>query len=202
MFYKVLFVVVALELVFTPAEADSWQKEFTKEGITIYTKSVPGSAMKAFMAEAIIDAPMETVNRILIDTPGQVKWIPDCIFSIDLQKISETHLISYNETKAPVVDNRDVVVETRITISKDKIIHSFRALNRPDLKPELKGKVRIKDMEGKWELTRMGDKTMVIYEVRANPGGSMPAWLVNSASKDVPLKTIRGLRQMAASGKY
>jgi len=192
-----VIMMIGLSLAMT---ADKWKPEFTKNGISVYTKVLPGSSLKAFRAEGDIQAAIETVNSILYDTAGQVKWMPDCIVSYDISNGPENVFISYNETKAPFVNNRDVIVETVITKSKNRIIHESRAVDRPDLVPEFKGKVRITDMSARWELVRSDRGTHVIYEVIANPGGYIPRWLTNLASSDIPYRTVLGLKS-AAEGK-
>lgn len=175
--------------------ADKWKLEFIKDGISVYTGDIPGSSLKAFMAEGDIQASIETVNSVLYDTPGQVRWMPDCIVAYDLRNDPENVFISYNETKAPLVNNRDVIVETVITKSKNRIIHESRAIDRPDLVPEKKGKVRIRNMQARWELTAAGCFTHVKYEVMADPRGVIPGWLANAASTDIPYRTIIALRK-------
>jgi hypothetical protein len=198
MIFKKLLILPLVIIAFSPAFGDSWVKEFVKDGITIYTMDISDSAIKAFRSESEIDAPIELISAIVNDTKLQVKWMPDCIVSEIIKKNDSGYEISYNETKVPIVSNRDVVVESRIENTKNKITYIFHAIDRPDLKPEIKGKVRIKDMDGKWELTRKGQKTYVVYEVRADPGGNIPAWLVNRMSKDMPYETMLGLKKMAA----
>ncbi len=191
---------VIIMLLWLPAgmAVDKWKLEFVKDGISVYTGDVPGSSLKAFMAEGDIQASIETVNSVLYDTPGQVRWMPDCIVSYDLRNDPENVFISYNETKAPLVNNRDVIVETVITKSKNRIIHQSRAIDRPDLVPEKKRRVRIRNMWARWELTATGCNTHVKYEVMADPGGIIPGWLTNAASTDIPYRTLLGLRKMSA----
>lgn len=176
---------------------ERWEHQFTREDISVYTRDVEGSPLKAFMAECDLKAPVETVNRLLCDKPPQVKWIPDCIASKVILIKSADEIISYTETSAPVVNNRDVIVETMVIRGKGFIIHEFHALDRPDLVPEYPGKVRIKNMEGMWKITPSINGTHVIFVVRANPGGFIPAWLANFASKDIPYRTLQGLRRVA-----
>lgn len=176
---------------------DNWTLEFVKKGISVYTKAVPGSPLRAFKAEVDIDAAIETVNSILCDTKGKINWMPDSIVSYDLINENNSCIVSYNETKVAVVNNRDVIVKTRIKESKNRIVHEYKALDRPDLVPEFKGKVRIPEMSGKWVLTSSGNSTHVVFEVKANPGGNIPLWLANMSSKDIPYKTMLGLRAMA-----
>ncbi len=181
--------------------SDNWNLEFTKKGISVYTKPVPGSPLKAFKAEAEIEAPIEIINSILSDSNGRVNWMPDSIISYDLINDNNTYIVSYNETEVFVVNNRDVIIETRITKNADCIVHKYSALDRPDLVPEFKGRVRITDMSGSWTLTPAGSFTHVVFIVKANPGGIIPLWLANMASKDIPYKTILGLRRVARNKK-
>ncbi len=194
-----IVIIIIFALISSARASDKWNQEFTKEGISVYTRVVSGSPLKAFKAECDIHASIEIVNSILCDNPGQINWMPDCIVSYDLRSSSKGLLLAYNETKAPVVNNRDVIVETGIRKEKNRIVHEFRAVDRPDLVPEIKGKVRIKDMSGSWELTFSGGYTHVIYIVIANPGGVIPVWLSNMASKDIPYRTLAGLRKIAES---
>ncbi len=180
---------------------DDWNLEFVKKGISVYTKPVPGSPLKAFKAEAEIEAPIEIINSILSDSNGRVNWMPDSIISYDLINDNNTYIVSYNETEVSVVNNRDVIIETRITENEDRIVHEYSALDRPDLVPEFKGRVRITDMTGSWTLTPAGSSTYVVFIVKANPGGIIPLWLANMASKDIPYRTILGLRRVAEDKK-
>lgn len=192
---KKIFIFLAA-ILFLGMSPDKWNLEFTKKGISVYTMDVPGSALRAFKAEGKIEAPIEKINSILCDSQGQVNWMPDTILSYDLINENNSYVVSYNETKVPVVNNRDVIVETRITKRKDRIVHEYQALDRPDLVPEFKGKVRITEMSGRWVLTSSGSSTHVVFVVKANPGGIVPIWLANMASKDIPYKTMLGLRAM------
>jgi hypothetical protein len=190
--------ILILFTILMPVMADeNWNLEFVKEGISVYTREVAGSPLKAFKAEGDVKASMEKVNNILSDNPNHVNWMPDCIVSIDLPSDSKEFLLSYSETKAPVVSNRDVIVETKTVIEKNKITQDFRAVDRPDLVQEKKGKVRMKEMIGRWEFTPTADGTHVLFVVQANPGGSIPLWLANMVATDIPYRTLIGLRKMA-----
>ena len=112
-------------------------------------------------------------------------------------------LITYNETKAPwPVSNRDVVSRSKVVVTNDRIIHYIAAINRPDLAPLKSGNVRMTEMNAQCTLIRKGAKTLAIYQVKADPGGSLPAWLANKSSRDLPLNTILGLKRMAILPQY
>jgi hypothetical protein len=181
---------------------DSWNKEFTKDDITVYTKPVEGSPLKEFKGEAVIEASIEICKNVILDIENHVKWRPDCIESKVIQK-DENSYITYNETRAPwPVSNRDVILKNTMILSKDKIIFSFSALNNPDILPLKNGIVRMTELTGSWTLVKQNGNTLVTFQARINPAGSIPAWLANKTSIDQPFKSLQGLKQMVKDPKY
>ena len=68
----------------------------------------------------------------------------------------------------------------------------------PDYIPEVQGEIRVPELAGLWKLSPRGDgRTEGIYEMRGEPGGSVPSWLANSFVVDAPLETLRTLRAVA-----
>jgi hypothetical protein len=200
-FFIMISILFALYNVFLFAQ-DGWNKEFTKEDITVYTKPVEGSPLKEFKGEAVIGASIEICKNVLLDIENHVKWRPDCIESKLIQK-DENSYIAYNETKAPwPVSNRDVILKNTMDILKDKIIFSFSALNNPDIVPLKDGVVRMTELTGKWTLLKQNGNTLVTFQARINPAGSIPAWLANKTSIDQPFKSLQGLKQMVKDPKY
>jgi hypothetical protein len=42
----------------------------------------------------------------------------------------------------------------------------------------------------------------VVYQVHANPGGSLPNWMVNAIVVETPLETLLNLRDVVTNEKY
>jgi hypothetical protein len=197
-----LLPVVICFVSFSLFASGDWEKEFTKEGITVYTRPVEGSSLREFRGEGIIDAPLEVCRNVIDDTESHTKWRPDCIEAKSF-KSEGKDFFSYNETKAPwPVSNRDVVIKTQITETKQKVVYNFTAVDRQDLMPLKDGVVRMTRLTGMWILERKGDKTHVTYQASVDPGGSIPSWLANKTSKDQPYKSLLGLRDMVKDPKY
>ena len=53
--------------------------------------------------------------------------------------------------------------------------------------PRLNGHYRFKELGPR--------KTWIEYEIDADPGGSIPGWLVRIASRDIPFITLQNLRK-------
>ncbi|HON79469.1 MAG TPA: START domain-containing protein [Spirochaetota bacterium] len=184
--------------------ASNWTKEFTKNGISVYTRPIEGSSFKEFKGVGMIPASMEACQKVLMDIPNLTRWMPDCISAKLLSSSNGgSSVITYNETKTPwPVSNRDVVSQSKVVVTNDRITHYITAINRPDLAPLKSGNVRMTKMTAQWTLIRKGPKTLAIYQVRADPGGSLPAWLANKSSRDLPLNTLIGLKRRAGLPQY
>jgi hypothetical protein len=181
---------------------DNWNKEFTKEGITVFTRPVEGSNLKEFKGEGLINAPVEVCMNVMADVEGATKWRPDCIVS-KLVKAEGNTSIAYSETKAPwPVSNRDVIVKSETATSPDKIVISFTGVDDPGLVPLKSGVVRITEITGMWIFVRKGNDTLATYQAKINPGGSIPAWLANKTAVDQPFKSLKGLGEMVKDPKY
>ncbi|PCH50201.1 MAG: hypothetical protein COC22_05960, partial [Flavobacteriaceae bacterium] len=64
-----------------------------------------------------------------------------------------------------------------------------------------RGVVRMVRLKGSYLLTPSPNGgTDVVYSLDSNPGGKIPGWLVKQASKDLPYKTLKNLRERVEAG--
>lgn len=195
--YKItlFFVLILSAALFSQA---GWKKEFSKNGIDVYTRPMPGTSIKEFKGTGVIDGTIEEVNAVLDNIPGLKSWMPDCLVSRVVEKKGAGHLIIYQVIKTPwPLEHRDFTFETVITKGGDRIIRTVKAVSHPSVPPVDKY-VRITDMNGEWILKRYGesgDKTYAEYRIKSDPGGNIPASIANSTSKKLPYETILGLRK-------
>ena len=95
-------------------------------------------------------------------------------------------------------DDREMYILSDYKISEDKkyIKTNSIAIPREDLK-DREDHVRIIDMELGWTLKENDEGiTEVVYVLRSDPGGAIPAWMVNLALEAGPTNTINGLRAL------
>jgi hypothetical protein len=189
-------------LCFSVYSEENWIKEFTKEGITVYTRPVEGSFLKEFKGEGMIDAPLEVCMNVMNDVENHTKWRPDCIEAKLLKQVGNI-AINYSVTKAPwPVSDRDIVIRTIITSTDKKAVYDLSAIEGEDLAPLRKGVIRIKKMTGVWIFVRNGNRTHATFQAKLDPGGSIPTWLANKTSIDQPFESIKGFREMVKDPKY
>jgi hypothetical protein len=71
----------------------------------------------------------------------------------------------------------------------------FDAISAPEV-ARARGTVRMKSLGGFYAIEAIDDeRSLVHYELDADPAGSLPAWLITIQSTRNPLQTLAGLRR-------
>ncbi|MDB4965820.1 MAG: Collagenase [Myxococcales bacterium] len=193
----------------TNARADDgdWEQVSNKDGILVQRRTVSGFKLKEFRGRGIVQAPIGRVLAVLLDASRRAEWMPSCADEhLVEQDLAARTQISYHRTKAPwPVSDRDSVNRASMIVEADKhrVVLPFEAIPFSKI-PPVKGVVRMPFMRGHWILIPVdgGRATDTDYQVFADPGGSLPDWLANLASKTLPRETIAGLRKQASKVEY
>ena len=80
---------------------DGWKRGLEKNGITIETRSIPGSAYKEFRARMVVKAKLSKAISIMEDIPGYTGWMKDCKEARVLSKASATSGVIYSLQATP-----------------------------------------------------------------------------------------------------
>lgn len=192
------FGVLALVLTWViPAQAAQWEFLKQKEGIVVSAKESKLGNLPVFRGVGQVKASIPEILAVMQDAPGATKWMHKCLENRPLEIQNVYDRIVYNRTDSPwPVWDRDVVVQTRgrIDVARKRIVIEMKSITDPR-QPEVEGVVRIPRLAGHYVLRYITeDLTEVEYQIDADPGGSLPAWLAELASRDLPYHTIRNLR--------
>jgi len=202
--YIIFFLISVLNLMlFHDAFAQSWNFVKEQDGIKIYTRNEPHSSLKSYKGEAVFHASMDKVY-LLLGSAKNFDWWDKGFTTIKVLKHEDQKFIEYYfiyDMPWPVTD-RDLVVES--TIKMDTASGIYTVSSRPILKavPENPDLVRITSYWQKWTVQPMEKGNIhVTLEGSVDPGGNIPAWVYNMLVTDMPLKTIRSLRDRALSSR-
>lgn len=197
---KRLSLLIAL-LLSTPAiaqaQAEHWQLAKEENGIRVYLSEVPGSHYKSFRGVTLVKADVATLERLQENLRVSCAWLYACA-QMRLLKYSDEAIWVYLDTKLPwPAAPRDLVLQVTTEETPDGgMIRHLQAA--PDYIPPVKGRIRVPVLSGTWRMIPKGPKlTEVTYQVRAEPGGSVPSWLANQFVIDAPLETLRTLKVVA-----
>lgn len=169
-----------------------------KDGIKIYSCPVANSAIKAIRVEFDVNSTLEKYISIVTDIDDYKRWRSREKNHKVLKRISANELIYYTQISAPFpVSDRDLV--SHLIINKDSIknglIVTVEAM--PDYLPVKSGFVRVPKSKSIMKLTTVGENVLhADCFIEADPGGQIPAWVVNSFSTTAPFETFSNLIQL------
>lgn len=182
----------------------NWQLKKFENDISIYTRTPENSKYKELKAVYQIKTSLSSIIAVLNDFESFPKWVYRCEKSMALKKDSDNHIIRYQTVVAPwPVDNRDMILEVNsFQDKKTKIVYQ-KVNSIPDYIPLVKGHVRVREFRALWTLIPLKNGFVEVnYELLVNPGGNIPAWLVNLALVDGPFDTSVKMREMLMNEKY
>jgi hypothetical protein len=182
----------------TSTFGQGWEVKKEKEGIQVFTKTNPNSPFHLLKAECDLAANSAEILDLILDISKHKDWVYNTVQSVLIKRISANEVIYYGETFAPwPVSNRDLVIHLTAITDSTTGICTIKALSEPNLKPIVKGKVRVPRSQSVWKLIPINaSKTHIIYTLDIDPGGNLPAWLVNYASVEGPYLSFQKMKRI------
>lgn len=186
---------------------NKWETITREQGVLVSTRAEPGRQFPSFRGIGRVNADVWEVLAILADADRHQEWMHQCNGSKLVRAIDSANRIIYNRTDAPwPVKDRDVVLHSTYSIAKEgKDIWARFEQTRDGAMGPVDGVVRMTRLVGHYHLVKTGDaQCLVEYRVNADPGGSLPDWVVTQTTKDLPLHTLINLRERTKTmrGKY
>ncbi len=177
-----------------------------EDGVRVERRTVEGTSLVEFRGRGLVEAPLLEVAAVIRDNDRKTEWMANCQSNYPVRWRSSTSAIVYHRVGSPAffISDRDTVMDVRAEWAKEKreLTVSFFAVTDPKT-PVRDDAVRMPELRGFWRLRYVSPKrTDVTYQVFADPGGSLPRWLVNWASRDIPLHSIGGLRAQVTKAGY
>lgn len=184
------------------AQTSSWKFRHDHNGVQVYTRKDTSSGILELKLRTEVRASLRSVVALASDIPNLKDWAFRLKESYNIRSVSETEGYLYMRTDFPLpFSDRDMIVH--YTFKQDPHTKQVTSTSKSahNLIPEKEGIVRIKAIESKWTYTPLpGGMIRLEYQLKSDPGGSIPKWLINLAVDDGPVKSILGLKQQL--GKY
>lgn len=179
------------------AAQDKWRLAQETPGIKVYHSTTHGSGFKKIRVEALLEGSADRMLQILKDVPNYKRWVYGHKSGTVLKHVSSNEFYFYTETAMPwPVAARDAVVRARVNRDANNSITVVEHSD-PGFIPAKNGKVRVPQSYVKWVITPAGDKKIRIqYHFEADPGGSLPPWVVNLFADKGPVESFRKLALM------
>lgn len=190
--------------IFSQTQSDGWELKREKGGIKVYLRESADSDIKELKFETELEASLSSIAAILTDVAGFDDWVYASVTSETVRKVSDTEVIYYTEMDFPwPMSNRDLVLRSRFWQDPHTLAFHSKTYSVHDEMPEKDGIVRMKKADIHWIFTPVGNGMLRLnYFLSSDPGGSIPAWMVNLAADQGPLLTMVKFKEAIEKEKY
>jgi hypothetical protein len=192
-----VFCLICLAAAYAQA-GDKWEKIDREDGISVFQRWPDGQELPTVRGVGTIDANIYQVLAVLTDVDHMCKWLHSCEEAKLLKTHGDLDMVTYNRFDMPwPLDDRDAVMRSTVTFypEKDQVVLRYRNVSSPRV-AKRDDVVRLPLMKGFYLLKRVGpNKTRVVFQGDASPGGMVPDMIVAQSSRSIPLEAIRKLER-------
>lgn len=187
--------------------SDTWRlvKDDPVRNVRTYARLEPGKRFRSFKVEAVIDAPVTTLARLMLDFDRYPDWYWSVRESRLLKQVSPTEYYLYLVHNAPYgMPDRDVILHASVippTPDNPVILLHVRA--EPGFLPEQPPLVRMPAEDMTIRFTPLPENRVRIEsEGYVDPGGKVPSWASNFVQRSAPYSIIVNIQRMVEKEEY
>jgi hypothetical protein len=187
------FLVLFLPMMGTAQSNCELKKE--KDNIKIYGCEVEGSALDDIRVELEVNSTIDKYIPIVLDVTHYNEWRYREFNHKLLKKISDYEIIYYAQVSAPFpLSDRDLILHLKIIQDSLTKILTVTIESIPDYIPPVEDVVRVPSSFSTMTLIPLSESRLKITcDVRINPGGQIPDWVINMFSTQGPYETFKSL---------
>lgn len=190
-----------------------WHLVREEDGIQVYLKKFLDDDVKSFKGVVDIPSSVDSLLAVIIDVEACPDWIHHCTNPTLLLRKAFLEIYHYQIHKLPFPAlNREFILHSKVTRSPETgavliQINAVPEFCSEKIKPctQLSDRqmVRVEHSHGHYLLEPLDKKnTRVTWTHHTNPGGYLPTWLINRLIREVPFRTLQGLRKKVCEEKY
>jgi hypothetical protein len=201
--------ILLLSTFFLPLLAEAqkkqdWKLKMDKDGIKVYARPLFDSDIKELKLECTVNATLSQLVAVLLDIKTSGEWVYSTKSVTLLKQVSPSELYYHSEVAVPwPVSNRDFIAHIIVTQDPHTRIVTVNAPTIPDYIPHKPNVVRVPRATGKWVIIPVTKKSVKIeYTLMVDPGGSIPAWLINMFATKGPYESVYAMRKHVQKPNY
>jgi hypothetical protein len=182
---------------------DAWNLKKDADGIAVYTRKLNNEKYIEIKVATEFNSTAAKLTQILQDVTHQANWAYNTKKAFLLSRKNKDTLTYYSEVSLPwPVSNRDLVIQLCMSHDISDHVMLIQAHSVGNIYPVQPNLVRVPYSLGSWTVTTLNPNRIKIeYLLSVNPGGALPAWLVNCTAVTGPFNTFKKLKELAESKK-
>ncbi len=191
------FCLLALPTFLSASDKNEWTLRREKDGINIYSRPSDYSKFNDIRVDMDLPGTIDQLSAILSDVGKYPDWVYATRTSKMVRRVSDNEFIYYAEVGTPwPAANRDYYADMKIAFNSSNRSMSVLSVGMKDFQPVKKDLVRIPMSKGFWTVTTQSDKKIHLqYILEIDPGGAVPAWILNSFATRAPIETFSNLKR-------
>ena len=199
--YKLLVLFFFLCNIFTISAQENWKLKKKADGIEIYTSE--STKFNSFKGRIILDNSIYSFVAFLKDLDEYVNWGYKSKEVSILKRSGDTLQIYHVITQVPFpYKNRDGIYQNKFRWISESNTLFVDIETLDDYIPEDNNFARVKG-NGFWKVVVLNSgKLDITFQMQIDPGGNIPAWLVNMFIDNTPYHTLVNLQKLIKNEKY
>ncbi|HEX9956785.1 MAG TPA: START domain-containing protein [Fibrella sp.] len=183
---------------------DNWHLEKDKNGIQVYSRHLADTRLKEIKVHCEMAGYPAQLVAFFTDVDQYSQVLYKNKKARLLRRVSETELYYYAESEMPwPAANRDVVIRLRFAYDPKVRALQITTTAEPDLVPLQEGIVRVPVWQASWLVQSLSESSMVVdYTFQVDPGGKLPAWLINATAAIGPYQSFVNMREKIQLPRY
>ncbi len=203
-FSLLIFLLAVTASTYNPlqAEEEKWCFAYETGGIKVYRRASKGSKFIEFKATGNLRGVVSEYVSVIFNIDEHPDWAPRCMETRCIEKISDQELIIYAVYAGiwPTAD-RDYSARMSIVSEPDTPIVrvDLERVESPGTISVTTERVHVPYLKSSWIFEQISqDFTHVELHAHVDPGGMIPAWLVNWGYRKVPCQFLKNLESHVA----
>ncbi len=185
------------------SQEPNWRFVKEAQGIKVYYREIPQNNLNEVKIQTTFNANLSTIVEALKDVEAYPSWVYKANSSKTLKIYGPNELIYYNKLDFPwPLSDRDIAIHTKIVQDQNSKEVTSISFAVPNSIPKIQDLVRISEFNSMWVFKPINGKVQAEYTFKSNPGGNIPAWMVNMSLDEGPIKTIQNFKKILVSKKY
>jgi len=180
---------------------NNWTLQKDKDGIKIFNRHSATSSFNDVRVEVDLPGNIEQLAGILLDVNNYTDWAYATRKSELVKQLGPDKLIYYSEIEVPWPAT-DRYFYAGFELKRDPGGRTMQVIssNISYDGPAPKDLIKVPYSKGSWNVTQVSKKLIhVEYTLELDPGGSLPAWVINLFSSKGPLETFENIRKKMIS---
>jgi len=199
-----ILIVVFISFGFMFTQNDGWEMVKEANNTKVYTRKTSASDYEQIRIVTKVQAPISEIVNSLEDVNYHQEWVYETKETKLLEKrgVGDFEYYALMNMPFPVKD-RDIIIGVKRSQdpnSKVVDIKSFALLNKM---PEQSKRIRIKTFLSTYKISPLDNGWVEVdYFMAADPGGKLPAWIVNMFTVKGPVATMESMVELIDSDYY